>query len=67
MVERTKSCLAIESEVAAIKSLSKAIQEPSVSKKKNTIGTKLCCVIVDSTNLQVNVPYTPIITSNNKK
>ena len=66
MVERNKSCLAIESEVSTIKSLSKAFQEPSVSKKKNTIETKLCRVIVDSTNLQVNVPYTPIITSNNK-
>ena len=67
MVERNNSCLAIESEVSANKSISKAFQVPSVSKKKNTIETNLCCVIVDSTNLQVNVPYTPIITSNNKK
>ena len=66
MVERNNSCLAIESEVSANKSISKAFQVPTVSKKKNTIETNLCCVIEDSTNLQVNVPYTPIVTSNNK-
>ena len=58
-----KNRVKTESAFAANKSLSKIIQEPFVSKDNNTIETKLVCIITDSTNFQVNVPYTPIITS----
>ena len=65
MLERQELSSKIESQNAANESLSKKFKSLSYPNIIIRLKKYLVCVIIDSMNLQVNVPYTLIITSNN--